>query len=215
MFRSPTRTPTVSSPAGPSRAVFSRAVFSRAALSRVALAFASLGLLAVVVVAMVWMPRLAPALGPWLYLAAVAPWLVLIDVRERRLPNRLVLPGFAAWTLGAAWVVLADPNAGPARVLAALAAGGAYALVLGALAWWGGMGGGDLKLGVVLGLALGLVSPAAAVIALPLAFVAGAVVAVVVLVASPKGERRGRSIPFGPCLLFGAVLALMGGVLLT
>lgn len=168
-----------------------------------------------VILTMVWMPALSPALAPWLYLAAAAPWLVLIDVRERRLPNKLVLPGFAAWALGAAWGVWADPGAGSARVLAAIAAGGAYALVLGALAWWGGMGGGDLKLGTLLGLMLGLVSPLAATLALPFAFVLGSGVAIVVIAMSPKGERRGRNIPFGPCLLFGAAVALGAGVLLA
>ena len=147
--------------------------------------------------------------------ARVAPWLVLIDLRERRLPNRLVLPGFAVWVLGALWVVLADSGAGWPRIAASVVAGGAYALLLGALAWWGGMGGGDLKLGTLLGLALGLVSPVAAVLALPLAFFAGAIVAVVVLATSPKGERRGRSIPFGPCLLLAGGFSLAAGVLLA
>ena len=184
-------------------------------LATALLLVSALASVAAVTLAMVWMPGHAPALTPWLYLAAVTPCLVLIDLRARRLPNKLVLPGFAVWVLGVAWGVLADPDVGWARALASLAAGGAYALVLGALAWWGGMGGGDLKLGTLLGLMLGLVSPPAAAVALPLAFLAGAVVAVVVLAASPKGERRGRSIPFGPCLLFGAAVALAGGLLLA
>ena len=184
-------------------------------LATALLLVSALASVAAVTLAMVWMPGHAPALAPWLYMAGVTPWLVLIDLRVRRLPNKLVLPGFAVWVLGVAWGVLADPDVGWARALASLAVGGAYALVLGALAWWGGMGGGDLKLGTLLGLMLGLVSPPAAAVALPLAFLAGAVVAVVVLAASPKGERRGRSIPFGPCLLLGAAVALAGGLLLA
>ena len=36
-----------------------------------------------------------PAALPLLYLAAVTPELVRVDLREHRLPNRLVLPGVA------------------------------------------------------------------------------------------------------------------------
>ncbi len=194
---------------------FARVVPELSRAARVMLGCTAALLVTSVMLAMVWMPKLAPALAPWLYLAAVAPWLVLIDLRERRLPNRLVLPGFVAWVLGALWVVLADSGAGWPRIAASVVAGGAYALLLGALAWWGGMGGGDLKLGTLLGLALGLVSPVAAVLALPLAFFAGAIVAVVVLATSPKGERRGRSIPFGPCLLLAGGFSLAAGVLLA
>ena len=175
----------------------------RAALPHVGCAVVALALVACVS----WMLGPTPALIPWWYLAAVTPWLVWIDVREHRLPNRLVLPAFAAWALGAGGVLLTSPAAWGA-LATSLIAGGAFALVLGALAWWGGMGGGDLKLGTVLGLTLGLVSAPAAVLALPIAFACGAAVALGVMVASPKGARRGRSIPFGPWLLLGAGAAL-------
>lgn len=156
--------------------------------------------------AAVWMLGLSPALLPWAYLAATAPWLVRIDMGEHRLPNRVVLPGFGAWAAGAVWSVIVDPGGGAALV--SLACGAGYALLLGAMAWWGGMGGGDLKLGTLLGLALGLVSVPAAMVALPLAFLAGAIAALFVIAKSPLGARRGRSIPFGPWLLLGAAAAL-------
>lgn len=160
-------------------------------------------------VALAWLLGPAPALIPWAYLAAVAPWLTCIDVREHRLPNRLVLPGFGAWAIGVVWM-LALPDGGGA-VVRSLLAGAAYALALGALAWFGGMGGGDLKLGTVLGLALGLVSAPAALLALPAAFGCGALAALLAIARSPRGARRGRSIPFGPWLLLGAAFALAVG----
>lgn len=163
-------------------------------------------LVAVVVWALVAAPAPVPAIVPWAYLAAVAPWLTVIDVREHRLPNRIVLPGYGAWAVGAVWMLLAWPGGGGA-VARSLLVGAAYALTLGALAWFGGMGGGDLKLGTLLGLALGLVSVPAAVVALPLAFGAGAIAAAAAMASNPRGSRRGRSIPFGPWLLLGAAVA--------
>lgn len=176
---------------------------ARVVLPHVCCSVAALALVAVVL----WMPQPLAALLPWCYLAAVSPWLVWIDVREHRLPNLLVVPGFGAWAIGAVALFVSVPGAEEALTIS-LIAGAAFALLLGALAWWGGMGGGDLKLGTLLGLCLGLVSGPAAVLALPIAFAAGAVVAIGVMVASPKGARRGRSIPFGPWLLFGAAAAL-------
>lgn len=176
--------------------------------ARVALPHVGYSVAALVLVAgVLWMPHPVAALLPWCYLATVAPWLVWIDVREHRLPNRLVVPGFGVWAIGAVALLVAVPGAG-AALTTSLIAGAAFALMLGALAWWGGMGGGDLKLGTLLGLCLGLVSGPAALLALPIAFLAGAMVALGVTAASPKGARRGRSIPFGPWLLFGAAAAL-------
>src|SRR4051794_8261014 len=43
-----------------------------------------------------------PAAIPLLYLAAVTPQLVLTDLVEHRLPNRAVLPGYAAALVGLA-----------------------------------------------------------------------------------------------------------------
>lgn len=130
---------------------------------------------------------------PALYVAAVAPELTRIDLAEHRLPNRLVVPGLAVGLLAAAgsWVTTGEPPIVP--VIAGLAYGGG--LFLFALA--GGMGMGDVKLAAVLGLA----SPTVALaIASPvIAFLAGGVVSLVVLVVRGSGAR----IPFGPFLLLG------------
>lgn len=138
---------------------------------------------------------------PFVYLAAVTPALCRIDLRERRLPNRLVLPGYAAAVLGLAaqWLVTG------VFPLVALLAGAAYFLFLLLLGLAGGMGMGDVKLGGVLGLAAGLLGVMTAVISPLLAFLVGGVAALVVLL------RRGRGahIPFGPFLLLGFWAAVL------
>lgn len=130
---------------------------------------------------------------PALYVAAVAPELTRIDLAEQRLPNRLVVPGLVVGVLAAAgsW---ATTGAFP---LVPFVAGAASGGVLFVLALTGGMGMGDVKLAAVLGLAsptvgIALASPV-------VAFVAGGVVSLGVLVVRGRGVR----IPFGPFLLAG------------
>lgn len=129
-----------------------------------------------------------------LYLAAVSPALCSADLVQRRLPNRLVMPGYAiaaaAITLG--WITgdRIAPTAGVAGVL--------YFAFLLALSVLGGMGMGDVKLAGVLGLAAGGLGMVTAVASPVIAFAVGTVAAIIALV-----RRTGRSIPFGPCLLAG------------
>ena len=139
---------------------------------------------------------------PALFVAAVTPALCRSDVLERRLPNRMVLPGLAAAVAGGAAVWLAS---GEPPVVALLSGAGyfGFLFVLGVV---GGMGMGDVKLGGVLGVAAGLVDPSVAVLSPLLAFMAGGVGGGVALAV------RSRSIPFGPFMLggFWAAVALCG-----
>jgi len=129
-----------------------------------------------------------------LYLAAVSPALCNADLVHRRLPNRLVMPGYAvsaiAITIG--WLTgdRITPTAGIAGVL--------YFVFLLALSVLGGMGMGDVKLAGVLGLAAGGLGMVTAIASPVIAFAVGAAAAIVALT-----RRTGRSIPFGPCLLAG------------
>ena len=139
---------------------------------------------------------------PALYLAAVMPELVRIDLAEHRLPNRLVLPGIVVG-LGAAtgfWVTTEVPPVVP------LVACIAFAGVLFLFALGGGMGMGDVKLAAVIGLA----SPTIliAVAAPILAFLLGGLVGLVMLIRRGRGTR----IAFGPFLLVGYVAALAAAV---
>ena len=141
----------------------------------------------------------SPALVPALAVAAVAPSLVRVDLAEHRLPNRLVVPALIA---GVAGLGLSWPASG-APPLVPLIAGAGYGGVLLVLALFGGVGMGDVKLAATLGLA----SPTLAVAVLSplLAFLAGGVGAVVVLIR--RGPRA--RIAFGPFLLAGYFGALV------
>lgn len=138
----------------------------------------------------------SPALLGVLYLAAVSPALTRIDLAEHRLPNRLVLPGYAAATVT---VLLSWVSTGLVP-LAALAAGAAYFAFLLLLNLAGGMGMGDVKLGGVLGLILGTISVDAAVLGPLMAFLSGGLVAVLLLLIR---QGSGTRMPFGPFLLLG------------
>lgn len=134
---------------------------------------------------------------PAVYLAAVTPELVRVDLREHRLPNRMVVPGLA---VGLAAAVVAWS---PVGLVAALGYGG-FLWVLGLA---GGVGMGDVKLAALIGLA----SPTLAVaVAAPLsAFVLGGVAASMVLVRRGRGSR----VAFGPWLLAGYWVVVAGALI--
>lgn len=69
-----------------------------------------------------------------------------------------------------------------------------------------GMGGGDVKLGVFLGLVLGFPNSLAA---LMMAFISGSIVAIILVISGKKSF--GQQIPFGPFLVFGSIVALFWG----
>jgi leader peptidase (prepilin peptidase)/N-methyltransferase len=125
--------------------------------------------------------------------------LSFIDVRTRRLPNRIVLP--AAAVVLAAHVAIA-PDRALEWVVAAL---GAFALLLAAaFAYPGGLGMGDVKLALLLGAALGWAVGAALVIGFAAAGLAG----VLMIVRSGWSARR-AALPLGPFLALGALAALL------
>ncbi|WP_213813771.1 A24 family peptidase [Glaciihabitans sp. dw_435] len=144
-----------------------------------------------------------PAVLALLYLAAITPALVRTDLREHRLPNRLVVPGIAigALTIAATWVDSGSPPLVP------LVAAACYSGFLLALSWRGGMGAGDVKLAAALGLASW--TPTVAVLSPVIAFLAGGIVSGILLA---RGARNSR-IAFGPYLLLGFWLAVALSVL--
>jgi leader peptidase (prepilin peptidase) / N-methyltransferase len=154
---------------------------------------------------------LTPAAVAALYLAAVTPELVRIDLREHRLPNRIVLPGIAMGLVAAALSWAVNGVAPVIPLVAAVASSGLLFL----LSLGGGIGMGDVKLAAVIGLG----SPAIAIaLTAPLAaFLLGGVAASIVLVrgvlASRGREARREQIAFGPYLLAGYVVALLLAVL--
>ena len=148
-----------------------------------------------------------PALPAYLFLAAIAVPLAVIDLDVRRLPNAIVLPSYpvlAALLAGASanrheWWPLARSGIGAAALFA-------FYLVL-ALAYPSGMGFGDVKLAGLLGGVLAYLSWSALVVGAFLGFLLGAVVGVAVIAAG-RGSRK-TALPFGPAMLAGALLAVL------
>jgi len=121
------------------------------------------------------------------------------DVRHRIVPNSVVLP--------AAAVVLALRTAADPQPEWAIAGAGAFLFMFAtALAYPRGLGMGDVKLALLMGVALGRTVP----VALFLGMVAALVPAVVLLARHGTGARK-MAIPFAPFLAFGSVVALFAG----
>ena len=132
-------------------------------------------------------------------LLVVLSVLTAIDLRTRLLPNRIVLPALAAVLL---WQLAFFPDRAAEWLLAAV--GASVFLLLPSFLHPGAMGMGDVKLGALLGAALGVaVVPALLVGSL-------AVVPVALVLAVRHGRSAGRTtIPFGPFLAFGAAVILL------
>ena len=124
--------------------------------------------------------------------------LSVIDIRTRRLPNRIVLP--AAAVVFAAQVAL-EPERALEWTLAALGAFGVL-FVLAAINP-AGLGMGDVKLALLLGAALGWQVLGALVLGFVLAAGAG-----VVMIVRGGWAARKNTLPLGPCLAAGGILVL-------
>jgi leader peptidase (prepilin peptidase) / N-methyltransferase len=133
------------------------------------------------------------------FVIAILTVLSVIDIRERRLPNRIIFPSLAV-------VFVARTALEPDRALEWMLAGLGAALVLflPRLLYPRGLGMGDVKLALLLGVALGSAVMTALIIA---CFGAGAYAAL--LFARYGGTARGRDLPFGPFLAIGAVAAML------
>jgi leader peptidase (prepilin peptidase)/N-methyltransferase len=143
--------------------------------------------------------------GPYAFMAAfVSSALVVlsvVDVEQRRLPNRIVLPCTV--------VILAAQAAfftGRLVECTVAALGAALFLLVPGLVVRGGVGMGDVKLALLLGAALGQ----GVVLALFVAAFASVPASLVVLARAGLSGRRG-TIAFGPFLAAGAIVALFLG----
>lgn len=146
------------------------------------------------------------ALPAYLYLAAIAVPLALIDLDVQRLPNRIVLPSYvigAVLLLGAA-VGTGHPDAAIRALLAMSVLYGGYWLM--ALVHPGGMGFGDVKLAGLLGLYLGWLGWSSVWVGTFTGFLLGATLGVVLLLTRRATGRT--AIPFGPSMLAGGLLAV-------
>lgn len=139
-------------------------------------------------------------------LAGIGTWLLVIDAREHRLPNRIVLPTLAAVLalVGIDALVTSNVDAMIGALVGMLVLSVFYGILRGMSQ--GGVGGGDVKLAALIGLVLGWHGWQVFMIGAAAAFVLGAVYALA-LMALRRAERSTR-IAFGPWMIIGAVLGI-------
>ena len=139
-------------------------------------------------------------LAMWVFMSILIAASV-IDYYHQIIHNRLVLIGLV---VGVPLIALQSWDDLKSGLMAFLAAG-LFLLAI-AVVSRGGMGGGDIKLGAMMGLYLGLTNLA---IAFFLAFLIGGVTGLVLMLAKRKGRKD--AVPFGPFLSLGALLAVFWG----
>ncbi len=132
-------------------------------------------------------------------LAAVLVVLSAIDLRERRLPNVIVLPATAVMLVGRTAL---DPSA--EWIVATLAAG-AF-MLLPQLVRPGSIGMGDVKLAALIGAAFGVGALPALTIGLM-----SLVPVVLFLLVRHGAAARNAAVPLGPFLALGALVILFAG----
>lgn len=143
----------------------------------------------------------------WFGAASIA--LTAIDLESHRLPNVIVLPGYAVAAIG-----LGAPSllAGDIERLAMIAAGAGILFAVYFALWFlwpSGMGMGDVKLAGVLGAFLGFSGWTSLVVGGFAAFVLGGVVSIALLLAKRVSRKSG--IPFGPWMIAGAWIGVVWG----
>lgn len=145
----------------------------------------------------------------YLYFAAISIVLTLIDLDTRRLPNAIVLPSYiVALTLLTLVSMLSWDFTALLRAVIGMVAMYAFYWIL-RLVRPGGMGGGDVKLGGVVGLYLAYVGWGALAVGAFAAFLLGGVFGLALIVARRAGRRT--AIPFGPWMLAGAWVGILAG----
>ena len=149
----------------------------------------------------------ARQLGPTLDLATALLLLAAlvaitgIDLDHQIIPDVITLPGIV---VGAVANLTVRPGNWLDTLLGIVIGGGLFLIII--LASGGGMGGGDMKLGAMMGAFLGW---KLALLAILLGVFAGGAVAIGLLSTGSKGRKD--PVPFGPFLALGAVVTLLWG----
>ncbi|WP_419185684.1 prepilin peptidase [Mangrovactinospora gilvigrisea] len=153
-----------------------------------------------------WRVGARPEAAVWLLLVPVAVVLAAVDLRVFRLPDVLTLPaaGGTAALLGAASLLPRQHGSWTHALLGAAVLAAFYGLLF--LISPAGMGLGDVKLALTLGLVLGWSGWRTVVTGTFAGFLAAGLVAAALLVAR-KADRK-TALPFGPAMLFGALVGL-------
>ncbi|MFD7442919.1 prepilin peptidase [Streptomyces sp. NPDC059909] len=152
-----------------------------------------------------------PEAAVWVLLTPVAVLLALIDRNVHRLPDHLTLPlaGAAAVLLGGAALVPGAAGSWPTALLGGLALGAGYFVLF--LINPNGMGFGDVKLALSLGVALGWYGWGVLFVGAFAGFLLGAAYGLGLVVLRKAGRKS--AIPFGPFMISGALIGLLLGAL--
>ncbi|WP_046508286.1 prepilin peptidase [Streptomyces odonnellii] len=150
-----------------------------------------------------------PELAVWLLLTPFAVVLALVDRHVHRLPDQLTLPlaAAAAVLLGATALLPGAGGSWTVALLGGLALGACYFLLF--LINPNGMGFGDVKLALSLGVALGWYGWPVLFVGAFAGFLLGAVYGLG-LVLLRRASRK-SAIPFGPFMITGALIGLLLG----
>jgi leader peptidase (prepilin peptidase) / N-methyltransferase len=147
--------------------------------------------------------------GLWLVLLAGLVALLVYDLHWFLLPNRIMYPLFAI--AGARALIDVVSSTEPLQTLigyvGAVLVGGGIFYVIYQLSQGKWIGGGDVKLGWLLGLVVG--APSLSILFIFLAAVLGTLVTLPLL--GSKRLKRDSLIPFGPFLIAGAMISLLFG----
>lgn len=133
------------------------------------------------------------------FFCAVLVVISAIDIEQRIVPNRIVLPATLV-------VLIAQTILHPSPEWAIAAFCAALFLFLPALVYPAGLGMGDVKLALLLGAMLGRNVAVALMVGLLSAFVPS-----IVLLATKGSAARKVALPFAPFLAFGGIVALFAG----
>ncbi|WP_367124244.1 A24 family peptidase [Streptomyces phytohabitans] len=150
-----------------------------------------------------------PELGVWLLAAPFAVLLAAVDRAVNRLPDVLTLP-LAAGTAALLGLAALHPDAAgswPRALLGGVVLAGVYFVLF--FINPSGMGFGDVKLALTLGVALGWYGWGVLLVGAFLGFLLLAVYGAVLLL---RGRaERGTEVPFGPFMVLGALAGVVLG----
>jgi leader peptidase (prepilin peptidase)/N-methyltransferase len=149
------------------------------------------------------------ALGLWLLVLTGLMALLVYDMRWKLLPNRIIYPLFVLAGVFACLEVLTAfmPLEALVNTILAVLVGGGIFYGLFQLSGGKWIGGGDVKLGWLLGLILG--TPARSFLLLFLASLLGTAISLPLL--ATNRLKRTSTIPFGPFLIIAAIIVQLFG----
>ncbi|RKN46991.1 prepilin peptidase [Streptomyces hoynatensis] len=150
-----------------------------------------------------------PELAVWLLAAPVVVLLAVVDLAVQRLPDVLTLPLALALAggLGLAAAVPGAAGSWPRALLAGPVLGAVYLVLF--LVNPAGLGFGDVKLAVPVGVALGWYGWEAVLLGTFAGFLLAAGYGLALVLAGRAGRRT--PVPFGPCIALGALAAVLAG----